>query len=516
MIDCKTIPTTPGCYLFKDAHTTIIYVGKATNLRKRVTSYFKKPIHDPKTISLVHHIVNVDYIATNTEVEAFILENTLIKKNQPKYNINLKDAKTYAYIQVTDEDFPRVLIARQKNSEGKYFGPFVSAQERDYILWVLRKTFNLRTCKKLPKKACLRYHIHLCDAPCIGCISKEAYNTKIMHVMFILSGKTKELTDTLKKDMTQCASGLEFEHALQIRNQLEAIQHLHERQNVQRQMNYNEDIIHYRIHDGKVYLMVFNIYKGTLTNKNEYVFDITTDFFEEFLIQYYSDNPVPSVLIIPTPVSSSLKSYLEQQKKKKVRITIPRKGVKKQLLDLVLKNIELNFFGDTLKMDELKKQLNLQETPQIIECFDISHLSGTLMVGSMVQFRNGKPDKNNYRRFRIRTVEGIDDVAAIGEIVRRRYKRIQEESVPFPNLIIIDGGRSQLNSALAELHKLDITIPVIALAKQFEEIYLPEQPQPLRLAKKEKTLQFIQEIRDEAHRFAITYNRLLRKKKLRS
>jgi excinuclease ABC subunit C len=285
---------------------------------------------------------------------------------------------------------------------------------------------------------------------------------------------------------------------------------------MQRQHTFNEDIIHYLVRDRTVYLMLFNIYKGTLSTKNEFVFDLTPDFFEEFIVQYYSENPIPSEMIVPQKLSESLSAFLMHKRKKKVRIVVPRKAAKKQLLDLVLKNIEITFFGDVSKVEELQRQLNLQEPPQVIECFDISHLSGTSMVGSMVQFRNGKPDKTNYRRYRIRTVEGIDDVAAIAEVVRRRYMRLQQEQTASPQLIIIDGGVGQLNSAVCELDRIGLRIPIISIAKQFEEIYLPGSPQPLHLGKKEKSLLFIREIRDEAHRFAIAYNRLLRKKELRS
>jgi excinuclease ABC subunit C len=294
-----------------------------------------------------------------------------------------------------------------------------------------------------------------------------------------------------------------------------AIQHLHEHQNMQRQQTYDEDIINYMIRDGVVYLMLFTIYKGTLSNKNEYVFEYNDDFLEEFIVQYYSENPIPREVIVPSKLTESIISFLEQKRKKRVHVLVPKKGAKKQLLDLVKKNIEISFFADSTKVDELQKRLQLQETPLVIECFDISHLSGTSTVGSMVQFRKGKPDKSNYRRFRIRTVVGVDDVAAIAEVVRRRYTRLKQEYAEMPHLIIIDGGRGQLNSTVHELEKLDVKIPVISIAKQFEEIYLPGSSQPIRLAKKEKALLFIQEIRDEAHRFAISYNRLLRRKKLR-
>ena len=508
------LPTDPGCYLFKDKNSKIIYVGKAKNLRKRVKSYVQKNDLDAKTQSLIKRVESVEYIATDNEVEAFILENTLVKKYQPKYNIDLKDAKSYAFIQLTDEEFPRVLLARKKTGKGKFYGPFVSAQERDYILHFLRKTFALKTCKKLPKKPCLRHHINLCDAPCADLINKEDYNKKIAKVKLVLSGNAKKLLKQMQKEMKNHSEESQFEQALNIRDEITAIEKLSEHQNMQRQKQYNEDIINYKIKDEKVYLMLFNIHKGMLSNKNEYVFDYNDDFLEEFIIQYYSESPIPKEIIVPKKMGESIDSFLETGKSKKVKITKPQKGAKKQLLDLVKKNIEIAFFADTDKVDALKTKLKLQETPVVIECFDISHLSGTSTVGSMVQFRNGKPDKDNYRRFRIRTVEGIDDFAAIAEVVRRRYTRLKNENSEFPNLVIIDGGRGQLNFALQELEMLNLKIPIISIAKQFEEVYIPGMIHPLRLAKTEKALKFIQEMRDEAHRFAIKYNRLLRKKEL--
>jgi excinuclease ABC subunit C len=293
-----------------------------------------------------------------------------------------------------------------------------------------------------------------------------------------------------------------------------SIEHLSEKQKMEREKKYNEDIINYEIKDNNVYLMLFNIYKGTLSNKTEFVFDFTSDFFEEFIVQYYSENSLPKELIVPRKLSTPVVTFLNNKKDRKVRVIKPEKGEKRQLLDLVLKNIDITFFSDIDKIEMLKNKLVLQDSPNVIECFDISHLSGSSTVGSMVQYRNGKPDKSNYRRFKIRTVEGIDDTAAISEVVRRRYYRLKIEDSELPDLIIIDGGRGQLNYSLQELVKLDLKIPIISIAKQFEEIYIPGRILPLKLQNKDKALQFIQEIRDEAHRFAIKYNRLLRKKEM--
>ena len=514
MIDVDTLPISPGCYLFKDDNDKIIYIGKAKNIKKRVKSYFQKEYLDIKTQNLIKNIDSVGIIATDTEYEALILEDTLVKNHQPKYNIRLKDAKSFAYILLTKENYPRVVLARNGKGIGKFYGPFVSGTEREYILRFLRKTFTLRTCKKLPKRACLRHHIKLCDAPCIDLISQAEYEKKIDNVKLVLSGKSKQLINNLNQEMKKASGSLEFEKALTLRNQISAINRLNERQNMQRKKKYNEDIINYIIKDGKVYLILFNIYKGTLVNKNEFVFDFHDEFMDEFIIRYYSENTIPKEIIISEPVSDSISEFLSQKKKSKVKIFVPKRGEKKQLLRLVLKNIEITFFSNTEKINDLKKTLNLNETPTIIECFDISHLSGTSTVGSMVQFRNGKPDKNNYRRFKIRTVEGIDDFAAISEVVRRRYYRLKKEDEELPNLIIIDGGKGQLNSAIHELEALDLKIPIISIAKKLEEIYIPGEANPAHLDKKDKSLLFIREMRDESHRFAIKYNRLLRKKEM--
>jgi excinuclease ABC subunit C len=514
MIIPEYLPTSPGCYLFKNKHNTILYIGKAKHLRKRIKTYFSKQPTDQKTKTMLDQANSLEIIATDTELEAILLESTLIKRHQPKYNIDLKDAKGFSYIHIPNEPFPRVMLIRRHVTTGKIYGPFISAQERDYLLRFIRKTYKIRTCKRLPKRPCLRYHIQLCDAPCIGNITKTEYNQRITQAKLILSGNAPKLIKRLETQMHIASQQNRFEQAMHLRNQITALQHLQERQNIQRHRPYNEDIINYTTKDDTIYLMLFNIYKGTLANKQEFVFAGHEEFFEEFLVQYYSSKPIPKEIILPQKVSNGLHLYLEHLRKTKVQINIPQKGAKKQLLDLVTKNIELTFFADQKKIEALQKHLQLQDIPQIIECFDISHLSGTSMVGSMVQFRNGKPDKSNYRRFRIRTVEGINDTAAIREIVRRRYYRVKMEDINYPDLVLIDGGRGQLNAALSALRELNMQLPIVAIAKQFEELYLPGRSMPLRLEQKNTAIQFITEIRDEAHRFAIAYNRLLRKKEL--
>lgn len=509
-----SLPEEPGCYLFRDGEGTILYVGKAKNLRKRVASYFQKKDQDRKTRILLSAFSDIDFIVTGSEVEALILENSLIKANQPRFNIDLKDAKQYAYIQLTDEPFPRLCIARQMTGGGSFFGPFVSAAARDEVLAFVKRMFRLRTCRKLTKRACLRAHLGSCSAPCRGTVTDQGYREQVRQATLVLKGETGELVRSLKEEMNDRSKTLDFEHALQIRNLIFALERLSERQDMARQKETDEDIVHYIVHSGQVYLMLFNVHRGMLLQKREYIFDHGEDFFEEFLVQYYSEHHPPSELILPVQVSESVTEFLSMRKGKKVTVTVPRIGSKKRLLSLVERNIEIAYFGDLIKMEELQEKLALEEPPRVIECFDISHISGTSVVGSMVQFRDGRPDKRNYRRFRIKTVGGIDDPAAIAEVVGRRYRRLVSEQGEIPSLVVVDGGRTQLQAAVRTLREVGVPIPVIALAKREERIYIPGSARPLPVKKGEKASLLLQEIRDEAHRFAVTYHRLVRKKKV--
>ena len=514
MIPQTPLPHQPGCYLFRDPEGTILYIGKAKDLKKRVSSYGRTRDHDPKTKLLLEAATAVDYIVTGTEVEALILENSLIKKHQPRFNIDLKDAKAYAYIQLTDEPYPAIRIARIPAGPGTFFGPFVSAAERDYLRDLIKRTFRLRTCKKLQKRGCLRYHIHTCSAPCKGAITREDYAGLVQSATFVLRGKTQELIANLKKEMEQRAGNQEFEQALILRDQIRALEHLRSRQDITRRKAGDEDIINYRATDGTVHLMLFNVYRGTLGNKSEFTFSSHPDFLEEFLVQYYAENPVPAEVIIPETVSPSLHEFLSLQKGRAVTVTVPKIGAKKRLLDLVAKNIDTLHYGGRARVLELQEMLGLDSPPEVIECFDVSHIQGAFVVGSMVRFAGGSPDRKHYRRFRIRTVEGIDDPQAIAEIVRRRYSRLLREGAALPDLVLVDGGRTQLSAAQKELQETGAGIPVIALAKREEQIYLPGRVTPLPYSRKEQGSLYLQEIRDEAHRFAVAYHRLLRKKEL--
>ncbi|MDH7594050.1 MAG: excinuclease ABC subunit UvrC [Methanomicrobiales archaeon] len=508
------LPDAPGCYIFRDASNTVIYVGKAKNLRKRVDSYFTRRETDGKTAWMVGLISDVDCIVTTNEVEALILENSLIKANQPRFNINLRDAKQYAFIHLTREEYPRICIARRMGDEGAYFGPFTSAAERDQVLSVVKKTFRLRSCRTLRRKGCLRASLGTCSAPCRGSIGKDEYAELVRQASAVLKGRAPELVKSLRSEMEERARACDFERAILLRDQIHALEHLSRRQDVARRKETDEDVINFMVHGGEVCLMLFSVHRGSLVNKKEYIFDEKDDFLEEFLVQYYSENTPPCELILPVPPGKEMEEFLSLRKGGKVTVTVPRTGTKKRLLSLVRKNIEVAHFGDKIKLEELRERLWLEEVPRVIECFDISHLAGTDEVGSMVQFRDGRPDRRHYRRFRIRSVEGIDDPAAIAEVVRRRYSRQVKEGGALPDLIVIDGGITQLRAARSTLDELGLDIPLISLAKGEEHIYTTGSSHPLSVKKHERASLFLQEIRDEAHRFAISYHRLLRSRKL--
>ncbi len=511
-INLSKIPHEPGCYLYKDNNENIIYVGKAKDLKKRVSSYFNKKHEIERTNVLVSKIEDIDFIVTSNEVEALLLENNLIKKYTPKYNVDLRDSKRYAFIEKTNEKFPRFKIARTNKVKGKLFGPFVSAKVRDDILETINRTFKLRTCNNLPKKICLRYSIGLCSAPCVGKINEYEYLDSVRNSEMVLRGQIGELQKIVIEKMQLASDEGDFERAIYYRDVKESLLRLHDKQSVERQKKFDEDIINYEVRDEKVYLLVFGIHKGILEEKEEFVFDYYEEFFEDFLGGLYSERKIPKKIILPIKVSRDYEEFLSELGGRSVKCIVPEKGELKSLLELVKKNIEISFFYDLSRVEELKKSLELDDLPYVIECFDISHLSGTNIVASMVQFRNGKPDKNNYRRFKMKTVFDNDDFASMREVIGRRYSGLIKSGESFPDLIVVDGGLGQLNSALGVLEELGIKIPIVSLAKKMEEVYVPGRKETIRLSSKNKGRLLLQAARDEAHRFAIGYNRLLRKK----
>lgn len=512
------ISTKPGVYLYKDISGDIIYIGKAKNLRKRVSQYFQKEHEDLKTQHLVEHIHDIDTIITKNEVEALILESNLIRQHKPKYNIDLKYGLRYAWIVITNEKYPRLITARSIGIDGEYFGPFVSGTLRVALLDILRKKFFIRTCRALPKKACLRYHINICKAPCIKKQTVDEYNENIERVRAYLKGNSDKLIKKLQQKIKEQSEKLEFEKAKITKDQIDALTYLQKRIITENQRLEEEDVIHYRKGE-KTKIIVLSYSRGVLREKQEFTLADEENILEKFIKRLYDIAPPPPQIIIPHEIDPSIEEWLNDKAKRKVHITVPKRGLKKELLDMAKENLDATLIEHELITREIYHNLKINNV-RTIECFDISHLGGTNTVGAMVQFRDGKPAKSNYRKFKIRTVEGVDDFRSIHEIVSRRYKQLLEEAKKegkevFPDLIVIDGGEQQLVFAVKALEEIGLDIPIIGLAKKFEEIYIPGNKQPKKFDKDSRMMKTFIQARDEAHRFGITYQRLLRSKKLK-
>jgi len=508
-MNISSLPLNPGVYLFKDKSGTIIYVGKAKSLKKRVGSYFSKSEKSPKTEILVSHIKDIETIIVNNEVEALLLENRLIKQHKPRYNILLKDNRTYAYLHLSADSFPKLETTRKVGKKGHYFGPFVSGDKRRELQQLTQKLFKLRVCKTLPKKACLNYHICLCTAPCIKAVSKEEYETQVKGAKKFLEGDSKEILNTLKKEMVDYSKQQQYEIALEKKKQIEAVEILTTRQAVDRIESFDQDVIVIQPLGQKTIIEVLSIKKGVLLGRKEFKFEPQDDLLEQFLKLYYSQTTIPREIILNTTIedTKAIKSYLEQLRGGKVDLTVAQRGEKKRLVEIALKNITL----EDQRLVQLQEKLLLPSIPRIIECFDISNLGSDIIVAGMTRWVDPKPDKDGYRRFEIKSITQQDDFASMREVVYRRYHRLHHENAQMPDLIVIDGGEGQLNSALWSLKKLGLQIPIISLAKQDEEIYLPNTPVPLRFDKKSPMMLLLCAIRDSVHNYSISYNRQKRK-----
>jgi len=504
MKDPKTLPFEPGVYLFKNAQGEVIYVGKAKSLRSRVSSYFNKEVKSPKTQLLVKNIADIDFIVVLSEIEALLLENKLIKQHSPKYNVTFKDGKTFAYLQITDEPYPRLLSTRRISKKGEYFGPYTDGFARRDLQQLSIKLFQLRVCKKLPKKACLNYHIGLCTAPCIGAVSKEHYRQQVSSAKLFLRGDSKQIVSQLKTDMKQLSSEMKFEQALEKKRHLEAIELLKQRQAVDRIERYDQDVVVLQEFGTRAIVELFSIKKGVISSRKEYRFESQEELFESFVKLYYSQHPIPREIItnITLEDSTAIEAYLAHLRQGPVALTVPERGEKRKLVEIALKNIR----PEDARLTELQASLNLVALPRIIECFDISNLGGSSIVAGMVRFVDGREDKSGYRRFELH-VGAQDDFASMAEVVHRRYHRLQQENSELPHLIIIDGGVGQLNAALHSLRSLGLSIPIIALAKEQEEIFLPHQQEPLRFDAHSPMMLYLRRIRDAVHRFALSYHR---------
>ena len=539
----KQAPVDPGCYLYKNKQGKIIYVGKAKNLANRVKSYFiKTHSKDTKTQSLVKRIADVEFIVTLSEVEALILENTLIKQHRPRYNIFLRDDKTFPYIRITNEPFPRVFITRRLINDGsKYFGPYTDSRAIRDTLRIIKKAFTVRTCrfrldnetlnaKKV--KLCLQYHIHNCEGPCRELISKEEYDTMISKIEAFLKGNLSEVVNYLQRKMESASEKLLFELAARYRDNINLLQHYAKRQSVEFMDLKDRDFINIFSEGDTCVGIVIRVRHGKMLGKDtiflEGISDVEqAEIMRNFIQQYYNQSQlIPeevNVNIYPSE-QDILQKWLTNNRHGSVKITRPAREEKLRLMHLAEKNARIhlqeyllkksqteNYVPKTLK--QLQIDLSLTELPKRIEAFDISNIQGKFAVGSLVTFINARPQKSDYRRYKIKTVKGIDDFAMMSEVVCRRYSRQLKEKNELPNLIVIDGGKGQLSVASQILKKLRLdSIPIIGLAKKLEEIFLPDQHESMILPRNSLSLTLLQRIRDEAHRFAITYHRNLRGK----
>ncbi len=527
----EDFPSSPGVYLMKREDKKIIYIGKARKLRARVRSYFsgKKDIKTGNLLQQVHHI---DYIVTSSEYEALILENNLIKKWNPRYNIALKDGKSYPVICITQEEYPRIFRTRRIGSDrSHYYGPYPDVKALDETLSLIRKILPLRYCKTLPKdgKPCLYYHIKKCSAPCAGKVSKEEYRVLVHKARSILRGQTAALEKELLKAIRGHSEKLEFEQAAELRDALQALQRLQAEQKVEDSVQESRDYVGLDSSKGYYSFALMQMRGGKLLGKeifrNEY-YGPPEEALEGFLLRYYSspERDFPQIVYLPSTGDLSLTEeyfHREIQGAEKLHFSLPKEKRDQAILNMALENarmdlaLKLKDLGNIPALEDLRDLLNLKKLPRHIEGFDIAHLDGQLTVASLISFKDGAPDRANYRHFSIRSLDGkIDDFKAISEAIARRYTRLKNEKKPLPDLILVDGGKGQVSAAQGVLQALELPIPLVGLAKREELLYLPEQKEALRLPEGDRALRVLQYLRDETHRFATSHNKRLRKRKI--
>ncbi len=537
-----SLPNRPGVYLLRDSSGKIIYVGKARFLRSRVRSYFQDSSSlDLKSQILVKKIAEFETIVTDSEMEALILEANLIKEHKPRYNVNLKDDKRYPYLKVTvNEPYPRILVVRRvKKDKAKYFGPYTNVSAMRQTLRIIRRIFPVRTCNLvIPSnkryKVCLEYYIKRCLGPCEAKCSQEEYRQMIENVCLFLSGQSGQVIEELKEQMEHYAGQENFEAAARLRDQIQALEAMVEKQKVVDEERVNRDIISFARQKRDVCCVVLQIREGVLIGRqNFYLTCGTTDsdaaVLSAFVKQFYLNSPViPREIVLPSDIEDqkTIQAWLEKKAEAKIELLIPRRGKRAELLDMAIQNARLLLNELILQkldrsqkvprlIEALQRDLYLSKPPRTIVAFDVSNLGGTEAVGSAVFFEDGRPKKSRYRKFKIKTVQGQDDFAMMGEIVTRFFNNSKEEGLSHQDLVIVDGGKGQLSSALEALNRLNLQEQeTIALAKRLDEVFLPGAADSLMLPKTSPSLRLLQRIRDEAHRFAITYHRTLRKKKL--
>jgi len=531
----SSLPDEPGVYQMLDSGGKIIYIGKANSLKKRVTSYFTKKDHDPKTTVLVKNIRDIEYIITDSEIEALLLESTLIKKHKPKFNVRLKDDKRYPYIAVTlNEDYPRVIYTRSINrNKDRYFGPFTDARAAKNTSIMINNLFRLKTCRRqIPlrenERPCINYQIGKCSGVCDGKISQQEYRALVDDAVSFLEGNIEPVIENLNFRMKAYSASMDFEKAAAMRDMIFDIQTVSQKQKVDLASGLNQDYMSVKITGGEALLVLFEFRRGVLTGRRVNVFDNAeyTDegtVFSAFIVEYYRAREIPSRIMTPVnvPDTKILAAHLSELAGTKVIITTAASKQDQAIISLINKNIDIITAERRLSeqnnpvagLAALKDSLELETEPEVMECFDISNFQGTDAVASMVQFKTGRPDKKGYRRYKIRGYEQSNDPGMIHEAVSRRLQFLVNENLPLPDLVIIDGGPTQLARAIEAAENFAPELKIISLAKRFEEIYTDPRREPLRLPENSPALRLLQNIRDEAHRFAVTYHRKLRDKR---
>jgi excinuclease ABC subunit C len=541
-VQLKALPSSSGVYIFKDDNGTVLYVGKATNLSLRVRSYFaSNQTLSPKVQKMVPNICNLEFITTDSEQEALILENTLIKKYRPRYNVRLKDDKTFPYLKIDlFNTWPSVRITRRITDDGsKYFGPFASPGSIRKTLRLMEKLFPFRHCNKVLKetksKPCLNYHIHRCPAPCINNISKKDYDETIKQIILFLEGKQELILKKLKQKMAHSADKLEYENAAKLRDQIRAIENVIEAQKIAITVQGEHDVIALVQANDIAYIEILFIRNNKFIGKDNFVVEGIIDETPEqimtsFIKQYYtSSTNIPSAILLQYPIEEPeiIRYWINILRGKTVTLHVPEKGRKKQLVNMAVDNAHKGLvlyqtkqpkrIESSIILLELKEKLHLPVIPARIEGYDISNIRGTSSVGSMIVFNKGVPQKSRYRRFRITTVSSIDDYAMIQEVLRRRFKNFlnnERKWMEKPDLVIIDGGKGHLNAAIQVLKELGVEdIRVASIAKENEEIFVPGSPDPVNFTQSSAGLHLLQRVRDEAHRFALSYHQNLRSRR---
>src|SRR5512146_496188 len=541
----KRVPAAPGVYLFRDEEGKVLYVGKAKTLRPRVRSYFQAGSSDTRQgiRAMANRVETIETIVTSSEVEALHLEQNLVKRHRPPFNVRLRDDKSFPYIAVTvEDDYPRVMFTRERHRRGVwYFGPFANAKKVRETLDVLNRVFRYRPCEG-PQPGrhsgipCLDFHIERCHAPCVGYISKEDYRELIDQVIEFLSGDDRPIRRRLEQDMRQAAAEERFEDAARYRNRLHAIERLSERQAVERPAAGSFDVIGIAVSPERAAVQVFPLREGRMVDR--YAFHLENaageelgEVLEQFCLEYYGVAPsIPQQIVVPRGAgdTTALEEFLTERRGARVEVRAPERGEKRRLQELAQQNAQLALDSETFvaetkrarrleSLEELREALNLEPLPIRIECFDISNIQGQEVVGSMVVFEDAVAKKAHYRKFGVRGLDGQDDFAAMAEVVSRRFARLEkpvsdpdydDSFAAVPNLVVIDGGKGQLSAALAALQRFDLQrVAVISLAKRIEEVFVPGRSEAILLPRESPALQLLQRIRDEAHRFAITFHR---------